>query len=73
MGCFSDLRLGISKIQNYFFQYFGSDVVLDIFGIKVDDLEYEHSCMKIDLFLCAERYTFCSLGRSCRARMIRLA
>ena len=60
VGGFSDLRLGISKIADYFCQNFSSDVVLDIFGVEIDDLQDEHGGMKIDLFLDDEKITLCS-------------
>lgn len=51
MGSFSDLWFGISQINHNFFQYFCSDIVLDIFWVEVNDLENEYCRMQIYLFL----------------------
>ena len=39
MTSFTDLRLGIPKVSDKVFEKFGADVVLDLSGVEVYDLE----------------------------------
>jgi hypothetical protein len=48
---FSDLWPDVSKINNDFLEDLGLDIVLDIFGVEVDDFEDKSSGMQVDLFL----------------------
>jgi hypothetical protein len=73
MAGFTNLRLGISDINDHLPDEFGSDVVLDIFGVEIDDFEDEHGCEEVDFFLNRVRGTFCSNMRSCSASTILLA
>ena len=39
MGCFSDLWLGVAEVSDHVFEQFRPDIILDLFGIEVDDLQ----------------------------------